>query len=140
MEALVLVMAADDRREAVKGLLALGGQAYQLAAHVLDSSASAEDAVQGAYLSALEHMPSGLPPEEARVWFLKVVANAARKHLRGELRRKGREAAVLTERARASAGSSATQQFTAKPDRCQSASCRTLHRVDCGASHGVRSR
>ena len=98
METLSLAMKGKTRHTggcaSAERLVALSAQAYQLAARILNSSQDAEDVVQGAYLSALDRLPAGLPEDEARTWFLTVVANAAKKHRRGEARRRRREAAV----------------------------------------------
>jgi DNA-directed RNA polymerase specialized sigma24 family protein len=70
----------------VQRLLGFGREAYCLAARVLGSHQDAEDAVQQAYLGAFRSPPRGLPSEEARAWFLKVVANSARKDCRSRRR------------------------------------------------------
>jgi len=95
---------ADGRTEAqglaapeVRSLLVFGGLAYGLAVRILGRAEGAEDAVQDAYLNAIGRVPPGLPPEELRVWFLRVVANAAKNHLKQEARRRRREAAVSRE-------------------------------------------
>ncbi len=101
-----MAAAAERRAEVVKALLALSVPAYQLAVHILDSSAAAEDAVQQAYLNAIETAPSRLPPDKARAWFLRVVANAAKTIRRSEARRSRRESA-MNDRNAASAAVSA---------------------------------
>ena len=89
---------SEDRGAAVARLVELTGSAYRLAAHVVGSPEAAEDVVQGAYLEALSRLRPGLPPEKERTWFLTTVVNRARDHLRGEARRRRREAAVTRER------------------------------------------
>ncbi len=75
-------------------LLPLQGRAYHLAARILDSSSQAEDAVQQAYLKALQHPPERVAPGELRTWFLTVVANTARDQRRRRAVRRRREAEV----------------------------------------------
>jgi len=75
-------------------LLGLGERAYQLAVRVLASPDAAEDVVQGAYMKALRHPPEPRSATEVRAWFFSIVVNTARQHMRGEGRRKRREAAV----------------------------------------------
>jgi len=82
-----------DERE----LLALSEPAWRLAVRILGRVEGAEDVVQQACLVAVRQMRSGPPPAELRTWFLTVVANAARKHLRTEARRARREADVSRE-------------------------------------------
>jgi len=82
----------------VERLLGLSGSAYRVALRIVGSRVSAEDVVQQAYLEALVTIRAGSPPQEERTWFLKVVANLAKKHLRGEARRRKREATVETVR------------------------------------------
>ena len=98
METLTLAMLHETRHAsgctAAGPLVALSGQAYQLATRILDSSQGAEDVVQQAYLNAFDHLPAGLPEDEVRTWFFTIVANAAKKHRRGEVRRRKRETAV----------------------------------------------
>ncbi len=98
MEQLTLSLTRETRhageRASAEALVALSGQAYQLAARLLDSSQDAEDVVQQACIDALSHLPAGLPENQLRPWFFTIVANAAKKHRRGEVRRRKREAAV----------------------------------------------
>ncbi len=85
---------------AVGRLLAFSGPAYRLALHMLDSTRSAEDVVQQAYLEAVASLRSGPPPRELRAWFLGVVANEARDHIRREARRHRKEAEVIAHKDR----------------------------------------
>jgi len=85
-------------------LLTLQGRAYHLAARILDSSSQAEDAVQQAYLKALQHPPNAVPPAELRTWFLTVVANTARDLRRRRAARKRREAKVISSTESAASG------------------------------------
>ncbi len=75
-------------------LIGLSATAYRLAVHVLGRPAGAEDVVQEAYLKALGRLRTGSPPSEEQAWFLKIVANVAKNHLRSNVRRKRREAVV----------------------------------------------
>jgi len=75
-------------------LIGLSAAAYRLAVHVLGSPVGAEDVVQEAYLKALTRLRTSPPPSEEQAWFLKVVANVAKDHLRSDARRKRREATV----------------------------------------------
>jgi RNA polymerase sigma factor (sigma-70 family) len=70
--------------------------AYVLALRLVGSPEDAEDVVQQAYLNACRSLRDGPPPDEARTWFLTVVANAAKNHLQASGRRARREAAVRT--------------------------------------------
>ena len=81
-------------RVSVQRLLGLSDPAYQLAVRILGAHDMAEDAVQQAYLDAFRHLQSSRPPEEERTWFLRVVANAARKQRRKERSLKRREKAL----------------------------------------------
>jgi len=64
-----------------------------LAADILGDSHRAEDAVQETWLAAVQHT-GGRPDEpRGRAWLARVVRNAARMTLRGESRRRRREAA-----------------------------------------------
>jgi len=83
---------------AVERLLGMSAAAYQVAARVLGAREGAEDVVQQAYLEAIAQLRAGAPPLEERTWFLRVVANGAKDHLKLEARRKRREAAVSPER------------------------------------------
>ncbi|MHC4915600.1 MAG: RNA polymerase sigma factor [Planctomycetota bacterium] len=86
---------AREAPDAAAGpILALSGPAWRLALHMLGSPHSAEDAVQQAYLEAVNSLRSGPPPRELRAWFLGIVANEARDHLRREARRHRKEAEV----------------------------------------------
>lgn len=85
---------SETRAPVLERLLELNGVAYQLAVRVLGAKTGAEDVVQQAYVNAIGKLPDDLPPDKLRSWFLRVVANAARTHLRSEARRKRREAAV----------------------------------------------
>lgn len=98
MQAVLAHEAGTERMEA-QSLLSFGGPAYRLAARILGSEEGVDDALQQAYLQALQEIGAGRPPAEPRTWFLTVVANCARKHLRSEARRRRREAAVGQESA-----------------------------------------
>ena len=85
-------MVPGGGREALLGeLLAWRDQAYLTALRVTCAPALAEDAVQDAYVRAVEHLRKSDPPEEPRAWFLSAVANCARNCIRTEsrLRRRG---------------------------------------------------
>src|SRR4051812_12823388 len=72
-------MALDSSVKSFAHLLAHRDAAYLLALRLTGNSADAEDAVQDAFLSTTRYdgpIPRG---DEGRVWFLRVVANAARK-------------------------------------------------------------
>jgi RNA polymerase sigma-70 factor (ECF subfamily) len=101
--------------------LAAGGRAYQIAVHVLGSSEGAEDVVQQAYVNAVSGAPRDLPPEEAQAWFLKVTANAAKMHLRGEVRRRKREVAVLKKPVEAPAANADGAELVEKVRSCLAA-------------------
>ena len=75
-------------------LLGESALAWRLAVRVLGSTDGAEDVVQQAYLAAIEQLRSGLPPIEERAWFLGVVANLARRHVRTEANLKRRQTAM----------------------------------------------
>jgi hypothetical protein len=77
-----------------EALLAMRGQAYVLAARTLGRTRDVEDVVQNAYLDALRHLRGGSAPRDLKAWFLAVVVNVAREHLRSEIRRRRREDAV----------------------------------------------
>ncbi len=69
--------------------------AYWLALRVTGSPETAEDAVQEAYVQAIEQLGNlDDPARDARAWFLGLVANRARNGLRSEVRRRKREIAV----------------------------------------------
>ncbi|MBI3828411.1 MAG: hypothetical protein HY291_02785 [Planctomycetes bacterium] len=89
--------ATDQSLTAQQRLLDLSGPAYQLAVRVLRSTNGAEDAVQQAYVKAIRNLPGNLPPDELRAWFLRVVANTAKDHLKEEARRHRREAGMVRE-------------------------------------------
>jgi RNA polymerase sigma factor (sigma-70 family) len=72
----------------VAKLLPYGDSAYRLTVQLLGSSQGAEDAVQEAYLAALEKSRAGTLPDNPRAWFLKVVANTAKKQMRAEIVRR----------------------------------------------------
>jgi RNA polymerase sigma factor (sigma-70 family) len=99
MEALALGLTAGHAGKAEAArlgeLLVHSRQAYKLAVRVLGSATDADDVVQQAYVKVLQHPPAGVPVNELRAWFLRVVANAARDHLRGEARRRKREAMFM---------------------------------------------
>jgi RNA polymerase sigma factor (sigma-70 family) len=109
-----LVMAAVAERgrfraeAAVGRLLGLHAAAYRLALSVLGSDADAEDAVQQAYLAAVRQLRMQPPSQNERAWFLKIVTNQARLHIRGEVHRRRREAMAAAERA--------VETSTAPPD------------------------
>ncbi len=86
--------AIPDEGVAVERLLALDGPAYRLAARVLGSREGAEDIVQQAYVEALKRVRQGPPLTDERAWFLRMVANRAKNHLKAEARRRRREAVV----------------------------------------------
>jgi RNA polymerase sigma-70 factor (ECF subfamily) len=76
----------------MQGLVGLGGAAYQLAVRIVGYDL-AEDAVQQAYLDAFRHVSHSGAPWEQRTWFLRVVANAAKKQRRKNASLKRRERA-----------------------------------------------
>jgi RNA polymerase sigma-70 factor (ECF subfamily) len=90
---MVMTEAATGERE----LLVLWRPAHLLALRLAASHELAEDAVQDACLKALTALRRGDRPADLRVWFLRIVANAVRDQLRGEGRRRKREAAVAQE-------------------------------------------
>jgi RNA polymerase sigma factor (sigma-70 family) len=61
----------------------------------MGSAEGAEDVVQDAYLAAVRQFGSGEPPTDERAWFLRVVANLAKYHVRREVHRRDREAAMV---------------------------------------------
>jgi RNA polymerase sigma factor (sigma-70 family) len=65
--------------------------AFRLAVRVMGSAEGAEDVVQEAYLAAIRQFDSGEAPVDERAWFLRVTANLAKRHVRGESRRRRRE-------------------------------------------------
>jgi RNA polymerase sigma-70 factor (ECF subfamily) len=76
----------------VRKLFADSAVAYAIARGLLHDRQSAEDVVQESLVKILEKPPSGLRDEErARVYFLQVVRNQARKQNRSRLSRKRRE-------------------------------------------------
>ncbi len=78
----------------IRKILASSDPAYRLAVHFLGSTEAAEDVVQQAYLEAVKAIHAGVAPTDEHAWFLSVVANMARNHIRGEVRRRKREATV----------------------------------------------
>ncbi len=79
-------------RQTADRLIALRGEAWRLARHVLGPEAAlAEDAVGEAYLKAVGRL-SREPVSELRTWFLRVVVNAARDLARSQRARRRREA------------------------------------------------
>jgi len=98
------------RDERLSRLLALGDRAYLLAVRMLGSKEGAEDAVQQAYLNAVRDLRKGARPEKLEAWFLGAVANAARKQLRTETRRRRREAAVMRQESRNRSGHEALER------------------------------
>ena len=97
MDGLVHETSGGRREDGVR-LWAAAGQAYQIAFRATDSREAAEDAVQQAFLVALSELPAGLSASEVRLWFFRVVTNAAGNLRRSELRRRGRETLVMQER------------------------------------------
>ena len=90
--------AGAESNQAVERLLELQTAAYQLAVRVLGPAEGAEDVVQQAYLAALVQIRAGKPPFEERTWFLRLVANKAKDHLKLDAKRRGREASVAAEK------------------------------------------
>jgi len=83
------------RRPGLEPLLGLREVAFRFAQRLVGEPNLAEDVVQQAYVDALNYLGRGALHEESlRAWFLRVVSNAARSHLRSEIARKRREAAV----------------------------------------------
>ncbi len=82
-------------REVIAGrLLRMLDAAYLLSVRVLGGREGAESVVQRAYLEALERLESSPAPEDEALWFLGVVVRAGRDHLRDEVVRVARWAAV----------------------------------------------
>ena len=94
MEAVALISGFGEESTGLEGLLDLSGPGYVLALRICGSPDSAEDILQQAYLNACRHLRRNPSPREMRNWFLTVVANEARKHLRSEARRARRESAL----------------------------------------------
>ena len=90
-------MPRDATKSVVRDLLGLGPQAYQVAARMLGTRSGAEDVVQEAYLRALQQVRPDATPQQRRIWFLRVTANAARDRLRSEGRRRRRESQMRRE-------------------------------------------
>jgi RNA polymerase sigma-70 factor (ECF subfamily) len=88
-------MDAADR--VMARLLAMNTQAYRVAVRVMGRSEGAEDAVQQAYLAAVQQLRSGPPPAEERAWFLSITANQARRLLRTEAQLRRRRPPMLAE-------------------------------------------
>ncbi|MCX7804752.1 MAG: RNA polymerase sigma factor, partial [Planctomycetota bacterium] len=84
-------------RVAFESLLEYGPAAWRLSVRMLGSEDSADDVVQEAFLAAMRQLASGHPPENTRAWFLGIVANVARKHVRSEMNRRRREMVVGAE-------------------------------------------
>jgi len=80
-----------------KDLLDLAAPAWRTAVRALGRREGAEDVVQEALLAAVRQLRASPPPEDLRTWFLRVVGNVAKNHLRTEARRQRREAAVAGE-------------------------------------------
>jgi RNA polymerase sigma-70 factor (ECF subfamily) len=78
----------------IQRLLDFRKAAFQLAVRITRNRDDGEDAVQHAYLSVLGGIPPTLPPAELRTWFLRIVANKAKDHVRGEIRHRRRDQAV----------------------------------------------
>jgi RNA polymerase sigma factor (sigma-70 family) len=93
-----LIGAASTAEQSVARLLGLHAAAYQLAARILGPREGAEDVVQQAYLEAIAQIRAGAPPQEERTWFLRVVANGAKDHLKLEARRRQREVSVASDK------------------------------------------
>ncbi|MCZ6598528.1 MAG: RNA polymerase sigma factor, partial [Planctomycetota bacterium] len=87
-------MSTSDSVPAVRieVLLADSAWVHGLARNLLDQPGRAEDMVQETWLAALEHGPR--TDTNLRGWLATVARNAVRKTLRGEARRRGREAQV----------------------------------------------
>jgi len=94
LETVALMTGLGEKSAGLAGLLQLSEPGYVLALRICGSRHAAEDALQQAYLNACRHLRQNPSPRELRTWFLTVVANEARKHLRGEARRARRESAV----------------------------------------------
>ena len=113
--------AGAGAREPVGGeldrLLALSQPAYALAVRILARREGAEDVVQQAYLNAVNHMRTGSLPHDERTWFLRVVANAAKDHLRGRARRERREANVVALKTKAGGAPGADPEMIGALDR-----------------------
>ncbi|MCX7806724.1 MAG: RNA polymerase sigma factor, partial [Planctomycetota bacterium] len=82
--------------QVVERLIGYQAEAYRLAVRIVGQSRTAEDIVQDAYVQTIQHMPQGLSPAEERLWFLRVVANAAKNRRKADFRRIERESAMRT--------------------------------------------
>jgi RNA polymerase sigma factor (sigma-70 family) len=117
VEALVLVDAAeakpDWRRQAIERLIPHAGRAWQLAFRATGSADAAEDAVQQAYLIVLGKLPAGKTADEETLWFFQVAANEARMQLRGDQRRRHREAGHMIAQSTVHAGTEPADELVA---------------------------
>ncbi|MEM7309017.1 MAG: sigma-70 family RNA polymerase sigma factor [Planctomycetota bacterium] len=84
-------MTASSHPDA-ESLLAQADWIRELARRLVVDDAEADDVAQDAWVSALEHPPSGL--RSPRAWLTRVVANAARQRARGGARSRAREERV----------------------------------------------
>jgi RNA polymerase sigma-70 factor (ECF subfamily) len=86
----------QDSSETVS-CLAYSAAAYRLAAHLMGFDEAVEDVVQQAYVDFMQKPRSSPPPDNGRAWFLRIVAHKAHDFVRGEARRRKREAAVASQ-------------------------------------------
>jgi RNA polymerase sigma-70 factor (ECF subfamily) len=87
----------DDSKPAafaLDGLATHAGWLRELARHLVDDRASADDLVQDAYVAAMRSPPD--PERPARPWLAQVIRNLHRSGRRGQRRRLGREREVGT--------------------------------------------
>ncbi|MGH7143479.1 MAG: sigma-70 family RNA polymerase sigma factor [Planctomycetota bacterium] len=94
----------------------LSGGAYQVAVRVLGRVQDAEDVVQRAYLKVMSGRRPVLSEAEVRPWFLGVVVNTAREHLRSEARRRHWEDRAMAESRQMERGEPAGAEGTVSPE------------------------
>jgi RNA polymerase sigma-70 factor (ECF subfamily) len=82
----------------IDAIVALRPRGYVLAVRMLGRADDAEDVVQKACLDAIRQLRDGLAPANVTAWFLTLVLNTARKHVRDEVRRRRKETAVEASR------------------------------------------
>ena len=87
-------MAQTSTTVGIADLLKHAAWARRVATYVAASSADAQDAVQDAWLAALEHPPN--PASPARPWLGAVVRNAVRARFRSTSRRQQREQQITS--------------------------------------------